>query len=135
MLSSQTAVRVRYAETDKMGFVYHGHYLTWFEVARVRMLDEFGCPYRDLEERGYFLPVLKAELQYRRPLTFDEEALIIVTMKEKPSLRIHLHYEVKREKETCATGYTEHAFIDSQGRPRRPPEDFLQTLKQLWPRS
>lgn len=132
MLSSVTEIRVRYAETDRMGFAYHGHYLTWFEVARVRLLDTFNCPYRELEEQGYFLPVLKAEIKYRLPVTFDDQVRITVRMTEKPTLRIRLEYLVTRADQTTATGLTEHAFIDRKGRPQRPPEAFLKAVNDAW---
>lgn len=132
MLSHTTEIRVRYAETDRMGFAYHGHYLTWFEVARVQLLDAFDCPYRDLEAEGYFLPVLRAEVKYRIPLTFDDRVALTVEMKEKPGLRIFLQYTVRRDGKITASGLTEHAFIDRKGRPQRPPEKFLHAIEKAW---
>ena len=61
MLRVTTSIRVRYQETDKMGIAYHGNYFTWLEVARIHLLDSIGCPYKELEEDGYFLPVIRCE--------------------------------------------------------------------------
>lgn len=133
MIISETEIRVRYAETDKMGFVYHGNYLTWFEVARVRLLDDLNCPYADLEEEGYFLPVLKADLRYRKPLTFDDRAMVRVFLRERPGLRIALDYEVVSREEVCTTGHTLHAFIDPKGKPKKPPTRFLEAVAAAWP--
>lgn len=134
MITCETEIRVRYAETDKMGFVYHGNYLTWFEVARVRLLDDMGCPYANLEENGYFLPVLKADIRYRKPLTFDDRVMVKVILRERPALRISLEYEVLRQGEIHTTGHTLHAFIDSKGKPKKPPESFLRAVDGRWPK-
>lgn len=130
MILSTTEIRVRYAETDRMGIAYHGNYLTWFEVARVNMLDEIGCPYRDLETIGYMLPVLEASVRYRRPLTFDDRAIVEAVIREKPSLRIHVTYTVRCNGEIAATGLTRHAFINPDGKPVRPPEKFLAAVER-----
>ncbi|HLS28531.1 MAG TPA: thioesterase family protein [Opitutales bacterium] len=130
MISSKTEIRVRYAETDMMGIAYHGNYLTWFEVARVNMLDELGCPYRDLELLGYRLPVLEVSLRYLRSLTFDDRAIIEAVIREKPALRIHVDYTISRGDETIATGSTKHAFVSPEGKPRRPPAEFLAAVER-----
>lgn len=132
MISSKTEIRVRYAETDMMGIAYHGNYLTWFEVARVKMLDELGCPYRDLELLGYRLPVLEVSLRYLRSLTFDDRAIVEAVIREKPSLRIHVDYTITCRDETIATGFTKHAFINPEGKPRRPPADFLAAVERYF---
>lgn len=134
MITSETEIRVRYAETDKMGFVYHGNYLTWFEVARVRLLDDMGCPYLQLEEEGYYLPVLQADLRYRKPLTFDDRVTVRVILRERPGLRISLEYEVVCRDEVHTTGNTLHAFIDQNGKPKKPPQSFLRAVAKHWPK-
>ena len=72
MLSATTEIRVRYAETDKMGVVYHANYFVWFEAARIQLLDDLGLPYNDLEERGYLLPVLECGAKFLQPAHFDD---------------------------------------------------------------
>ena len=133
MIQSRVQVSVRYAETDQMGFVYHGNYLPWFEVARTHMLKEQGIPYRQLEKEGFFLPVLEANLRYHKPAFYDDELTVVSTMKEKPSLRIRIEYEVFRGSELLATGHTQHAFIDRTGRPVRPPSLFTERMSELFP--
>ena len=133
MIQSSVQVSVRYAETDQMGFVYHGNYLPWFEIARTHMLKEQGIPYRQLEKEGYFLPVLEVGLRYHRPAFYDDTLTVVATMKEKPTLRIRIEYQVLRGQELLVTGSTQHAFIDKSGRPVRPPETFVSRMDALFP--
>ena len=121
MIESRTQVVVRYAETDMMGVVYHGSYLPWFEVGRTTLLKELGLAYRQLEADGYRLPVLEVSAKFFRPALYDDTITIVTRLREKPLLRIHLEYEVRRGEELLATGMTVHAFIDRDGRPVRPP--------------
>ncbi len=132
MIRSQVQVTVRYAETDMMGVVYHGSYLPWFEIGRTTLLKENGLPYRQLEADGFFLPVLEVSVKYARPALYDDVLTIITTMAEKPTLRIRLSYEVKRDSVLLATGHTVHAFIDRQGRPVRPPLLFAQKMEAIF---
>jgi acyl-CoA thioester hydrolase len=131
MFRSQSEVRVRYAETDAMGVVYHANYLTWFEVARVRFLDEVGLPYRELEARGYLLPVLSASLRYRSPARFDDRVQIEMEIGELPQLRLHIDYRIRRSDTLLVTGQTEHVFTDTQGQPLRPPAFFVEALQSF----
>jgi len=121
MIQSRVQVTVRYAETDMMGIVYHGSYLPWFEIGRTTLLKEMGLPYRQLEADGYRLPVLEVGAKYLRPAVYDDTVTIVTTLREKPLLRIHLDYEVRRGDELLATGHSVHAFIDREGKPVRPP--------------
>ncbi|MFT5837368.1 MAG: acyl-CoA thioester hydrolase, partial [Candidatus Azotimanducaceae bacterium] len=72
MIHTISTIRVRYAETDRMDVVYHSNYLIWFETARIQMLDQIGIPYREIEARGLFLPVLTVSAEYKRPARFDD---------------------------------------------------------------
>jgi acyl-CoA thioester hydrolase len=121
MIRSRVLVTVRYAETDMMGIVYHANYLPWFEVGRTTLLKEIGVPYRRLEEEGFRLPVLEVSAKFLRPALYDDTLEIVTTLSERPLLRIHLDYEVRRGEELLATGSSLHAFVDLQGRPVRPP--------------
>ncbi|MEM8550451.1 MAG: thioesterase family protein [Verrucomicrobiota bacterium] len=128
MIQTQTTLRVRYAETDKMGLVYHANYLTWFELARIVMLDELGYPYKQLEADGYFIPVLEVSARYLKPAHFDDTITVMATMPEKPFVRFGFSYEVKRGDELLATGTTKHAFMSPAGEPLRPPKALLERL-------
>lgn len=129
MLESRTQITVRYAETDMMGIVYHGNYLPWFEVGRTTLLKECGLPYRELEAQGYRLPVIEVGVKYSRPALYDDILTIITRLKERPTLRIRLEYEVRRGDDLLVTGFTTHAFINKQGEPVRPPPDFTTRMR------
>ena len=132
MIQSRSTVTVRYAETDMMGIVYHANYLPWFEVARTQLLREQGFPYRQLETNGYRIPVLEVAAKFIRPALYDDVLTIVVTMREKPLLRIRLEYEVFRGEELLATGQSAHAFCDLAGRPTRPPPGFVTKMGELF---
>jgi len=132
MIQSRSQVTVRYAETDMMGIVYHGNYLPWFEIGRTALLKEQGLPYRQLEAEGFYLPVLEVAVKYLRPALYDDTLTIVTTMREKPTLRIRLEYEVLRGEEKLVTAHTLHAFIDREGRPVRPPAAFAQRMGELF---
>lgn len=133
MLQTTIKLRVRYAETDRMGFAYHGNYATWFEMARVQMMDEIGYPYREMEEHGFRLPVLEINIQYRKPVTFDDRVTVEATMKDRPSLRLHINYRVLCRGEVTADGLSRHAFINSNGQPVRPPRRFVELMNVSFP--
>jgi acyl-CoA thioester hydrolase len=132
MIESRTQITVRYAETDMMGIVYHGNYLPWFEVGRTTLLKECGLPYKELEAKGYHLPVIELGVKYVRPALYDDVITIITKLPEKPSLRIRLEYEVRRGEELLVTGFTMHAFINKEGQPVRPPAYLTEKMKELF---
>ena len=132
MIQSRAQVIVRYAETDMMGIVYHGNYLPWFEVARTQLLREQGFPYRQLEADGYRIPVLEVAAKFVRPALYDDVLEIIALIREKPSLRIRVEYEVRRGEELLVTGQSTHAFCDLHGRPTRPPPAFAARMSELF---
>lgn len=129
MIESQVAIRVRYAETDQMGVVYHANYLPWFESARIQLLDDVGFPYSALEAAGMLLPVIRCGLEFKRPARFDDRLRVVVRMSEVPVVRLRLSYEVSREETLLATGTTEHAFMSPDGRVLRPKADFIQAIR------
>ena len=133
MLVSRTQINVRYAETDMMGIVYHGNYLPWFEVGRTNLRKECGVPYRELETQGYFLPVIEVGVKYQRSAYYDDTLTIITQLKERPLLRIHLDYEVRRGEELLVTGFTVHTFINKAGEPVRPPPAFAAKMREIFP--
>lgn len=132
MIHSISKIRVRYAETDRMDVVYHSNYLIWFETARILMLDEIGMPYREIEARGLFLPVLTVSAEYKSPARFDDQLEIHLFMKKKPRARIHFDYEVRRGDELLAIGNSSHGFMDRSGKGQRPPEDLVKLMEAAW---
>lgn len=132
MITSRSEVIVRYAETDMMGVVYHGSYLSWFEIGRTNLLKDHGLRYRELEAEGYFLPVIEVGARYRLPARYDDTLTILTFLRERPTARIRLEYEVRRGDELLVTGFTVHVFIDRQGRPTRPPPSFTETMAALF---
>lgn len=135
MIESRAQVTVRYAETDMMGIVYHGSYLPWFEIGRTTMMKEQGLSYRQFEDEGYHLPVLEIQVKYLRSALYDDVLTIVTRLRERPTLRMNMEYEVYRGDELLATGKSSHAFIDKSGRPVRPPARFTEKMKQLFPGS
>ena len=129
MIRTESTIRVRYVETDAMGFVHHANYLAWFELARIEMLDSVNLSYKTLEEEGFLLPVLGATVSYKKPAFFDDELTIVCKVDQAPRLRIHINYEVLRGETLLSTGSTEHAFINREGQPIRPPKHFIETFK------
>lgn len=129
MIRSETKIRVRYAETDKMGIAYHGNYFTWFEVARVNMLDELGVSYRDLEAEGFLLPVLDCRAKFLRSAFFDDRLVVKTVMEDPPLARIELAYEVMRGEELICTGKTVHGFVTTEGEISRPPARFMELIR------
>ncbi len=132
MVRHTVETRVRFAETDAMGVTHHANYLAWFEMARVAMLDELGCPYRALEAEGFLLPVLEAGLTYHRPTRFDDRVRITVTLAEKPGARFRLTYEVRIGEVLAAEGFTEHAFVNREFKPVKPAATFVAALARAF---
>ena len=121
--ASTTTLRVRYAETDRMGVVYYANYLVWFEVARADLLRTLGWTYREMEESGVYLPVIEAHCEYRRPARYDDDVEIRTTGSVVSAVRMSFEYEVriKGQSEIAAIGRTEHAATGADGRPCRLP--------------
>jgi acyl-CoA thioester hydrolase len=121
---SASTVRVRYAETDKMGVVYHSNYFVWFEVARTDLLRNNGSTYKDMEAEGFSLPVIEAHCEYKQPARYDDELEIRVEAALASPARVRFSYEVVRasDAQTLVTGHTVHASIDRDGRPTRLPD-------------
>jgi len=121
---TSTSVRVRYAETDKMGVVYYANYLIWFEVGRTDWLRETGWTYREMEADGIQLPVIEAHCEYRQGARYDDDIEIRTRAKKLSPVRLQFDYEAIRRVDGAllATGHTVHATIDRDGRPVRMPD-------------
>jgi acyl-CoA thioester hydrolase len=126
---SHSRIRVRYAETDKMGVVYYANYLVWFEVGRTDLLRESGWNYREMEIEGFSLPVIEVQCAYRESAKYDDEIDVRTTGAMVSPVRVQFNYEVVRvaDAATLATGSTVHATLDRNGRPCRLP-DRVRTL-------
>lgn len=123
MPASVTTLRVRYAETDKMGVVYYANFLVWFEVARADLLRSLGWTYREMEEAGVSLPVIEAHCEYRRPARYDDEIEVRTEGLMLSPVKMQFRYTVVRRADAvvAAEGYTMHAAVDPHGRPCRLP--------------
>lgn len=126
--------RVRYADTDKMGVVYHGRYFEWFEAARTEMLRNAGMSYDQIEKTGVLLPVIEANCKYFVPVVYDEIVDVKTTLKSFSRAKIWLAYEVFVMKEEIprAEGYTVHCFINKEGRPVRATPEMVKFFKTLY---
>jgi acyl-CoA thioester hydrolase len=127
MAEASITLRVRYAETDRMGVAYYGNYFTWFEVGRVELLRQLGFRYRDMEEQeNSYIVVAEARCHYRRPARFDDLLRIVTRVVESRSRSIRFAYEIYNEEtgELLATGETTHVICDANGRPRVLPEKY-----------
>ena len=134
MFSSEVKIRVRYGETDRMGYVYYGNYAEYFEVARVEALRELGLNYKDVEESGIMLPVYTFNIKYFKPAFYDDMLTIKTTIKEIPQARITFEYDTYNEKkELLNKGETVLVFIDTKtNKPRSAPENFIEKLKKYF---
>jgi acyl-CoA thioester hydrolase len=132
MRTVDIAVRVRYAETDQMGIVYHSHYAVWLEIGRTEFCRAAGLPYRQLEESGLRIPVIGLELKYRRPARYDDDLTVRTTLAQLSPRGLTFAYEVlDRGELRMADGSTRHIFADIQGKARRAPESVVQTLERF----
>jgi acyl-CoA thioester hydrolase len=124
-------LRVRYAETDKMGVVYYANYLIWFEVGRCELLRAAGSSYRELEATGIGLPVVEAHCEYKSPARYDDELQVKTWGALLSPARVEFRYEVSRPADGVvnAVGRTVHAAVDASGRPCRLP-DYIRDLLQ-----
>jgi acyl-CoA thioester hydrolase len=116
----QHTIRVPYAHTDQMGFVYYAHYLMYFEMARAELLREVGLPYTEMEQQGVMLPVVEAHCEYKQPARFDDALVVHTHCREIRKARLHLDYEIKRDEALIVTGYTHHVCMDRNGNVMRP---------------
>ena len=121
--ASVSIVRVRYAETDKMGVVYYANYFVWFEVARADLLRSLGWSYREMEREGVSLPVIDAHCQYHRSVRYDDELEVRAEGRLLSKVRMEFSYQVVRRDDQvlAASGRTVHAALDASGKPCRLP--------------
>lgn len=130
MYTHETKLRVRYAETDQMGYVYYGNYATYYEVARVESIRKLGLTYKALEEAGVMMPVLENHSKFIMPAKYDEELTVRTSIKELPGVKITFFYEIFNEQNKLIhEGHTLLVFVNmSSGRPCRMPEEMHTVL-------
>jgi acyl-CoA thioester hydrolase len=131
----ELAVRVRYAETDSMGVVYHANYLVWFEMGRSEFCRTRGFNYRDLEASGYYLVVSEAKCTYRKPARYDEVVRVRTVLHALRRRSICFRYQVLRNesRETLVEGETKHLCLDAAGRVKVIPDPYFTYLAQGLP--
>lgn len=130
MFVNKTLTRVRYAETDQMSVVYYGNYPQYFEIGRVEALRSLNMSYKQMELEGIMLPVLKLEIKYIRPATYDDLLTITTKISELPSFRITFEHEIHNEAgELLTLGMVQLVFVNIKTkRPCRAPENFMKIL-------
>ncbi len=131
MLTHTIQTRVRYSETDKMGFCYYGNYAQFFEMGRVETLREAGVTYADLENRGILLPVVDFQVKYFKPALYDEVLNIKTTLVAEPLIKIEFDYEITNQKNELLTkAKTILVFTEeSTKRPIKAPEEVISKIR------
>jgi acyl-CoA thioester hydrolase len=133
MKSHESYVKVRYAETDQMGVVYHGNYAQYLEIARLDWLTALDISYKTMEQEGVMLPVFEMNIKFLKPAIFEDELKIEVRLKELPSVKITFEYLIYNQtKELLTQAYTTLVFMDSKTKkPIRCPQYILGKLKEI----
>jgi acyl-CoA thioester hydrolase len=133
-ISGETKLRVRYAETDKMGVVYHSNFVIWFEVGRVELLRQLGFQYSEMESQdNCHIPVVDLRVRYKAPAQYDDEIVVRTQIKNVRSSLLHFSYEVFREADRAllATGETMHIIVDNKLERKALPEKYMQAFNGL----
>ena len=129
----EVRLRVRYAETDQMGVVYHANYFVWFEVGRVELLRQLGFSYRDMESNdGCFIAVVDARCRYKAPARYDDELIVRTHLKNVRESLVHFGYELVRTGDgtLLAEGETTHIVTDSAMKVRAIPEKYMALFRE-----
>jgi acyl-CoA thioester hydrolase len=129
---NETRIRVRYAETDQMGVVYHANHFIWFEVGRVELMRQFGFSYKDMErEDDCFIAVVDAHCRYKAPVHYDDEVVVRTYLKHVRERVIRFGYELRNSKsgELLAEGETTHLVADSKMNPRPLPGKYMKAFR------
>lgn len=131
MISSESKIRVRYSETDKMGYLHHASYLNYFEIGRTDFLRHKGLTYKEMEDNGILLPVVSLNINYKNPAHYDEILTVKTYLKGNPEVKVCFEYEIYNEKsELICTGNSTLVFVDASSRkPRKAPDYFLDRCK------
>ena len=124
IVEDRTTIRVRYAETDAMGWVYYATYLCYFEVGRTELIRRVWRPYRQIEEEGLRLPVVEAHCRYVHGARYDDEIEIHTHMTMPSAFRLRFDYRLARADQHIAEGFTVHCFVNANGKPVKIPADL-----------
>ncbi|MGC2695831.1 MAG: thioesterase family protein [Candidatus Angelobacter sp.] len=130
-VAGETKLRVRYAETDKMGVAYHSNFVIWFEVGRVELMRQLGFQYSQMEQQDHcYIPVVDLRVRYKAPAQYDDEIVIRTEIKNVRSSLLHFTYELFRESDRTllATGETMHIIVDEKFERRPLPEKYMQAF-------
>jgi acyl-CoA thioester hydrolase len=132
-ISGETRLRVRYAETDKMGVVYHSNFVIWFEVGRVELLRQLGFQYSEMEQQdNCHIPVVDLRVRYKAPAQYDDEIVVRTVLKNARSSLLHFSYEIFREgdRTLLATGETMHIIVDDKLVRTSLPEKYMKAFNR-----
>jgi acyl-CoA thioester hydrolase len=134
MYSIETSIRVRYGETDKMGYLYYGHYPEYFEVARTDLIRSLGISYKEIEDSGIIMPVKSLKVDYKYPARYDDLLTVKAILNKLPEIKLDIDYEIHNEdKKLICKGNTVLAIVDAAThRIRRAPDYFLEALKKYF---
>lgn len=130
--TNETRLRVRYAETDQMGVVYHSNHLIWFEVGRVELMRQMGLSYRDMErDEELFIAVVEATCRYRAPIFYDQEVVVRTRLKHVRESVVIFSYELVRADDGAllAEGETTHIVTDTEMKIAALPEKYLSAFR------
>ena len=132
MIINETNLRILYAHTDLMGIVNNVRYLEFFEAGRNELLRSIGYPYPKLEARNIGLPLIDAHINFKSPAKYDDWIRIIAKLKDIPTVKIKVDYEIFVEDRLVVNGYTTHSFLDlKKFKPVRPPDEFMDAVKKM----
>ena len=129
----ETKLRVRYAETDQMGVVYHANHFIWFEVGRVELLRQLGFSYREMEEKDQcYIAVVDARCRYKAPARYDDEIIVRTYLKNVRESVIHFGYELLRQGDglLLAEGETTHIVTNSAMKAVSLPEKYMSAFRK-----
>ncbi|MCX7611363.1 MAG: acyl-CoA thioesterase [Ignavibacterium sp.] len=135
MMKFKSTVRVRYADTDQMKFVYNGKYFEYFEIGRTEMMREIGLPYKVIEGNGILMPVIETKITYLSPAYYDELLEIYTLVPEFPKVKVHIDHLIRSldRNVDVVEGYVELAFLNSKTlKPTRAPKIFLDAIEKFY---
>lgn len=133
MIKNETNIRILYAHTDVMGIVNNVRYLEFFEAGRNELMRSMEYPYPKLEEQNVGLPLIDAHINFKTPAHYDDLIRISAALKEMPTVRIKIDYEIFVGERLIVNGYTTHSFLDlKKFKPIRPPQDFIDVVKKYF---
>ena len=134
MITSKKKIRVRYSETDQMGYSYYGNYAQYFEIGRTEWLRDIGISYKELEDNGVMLPVINMNVTYHKPAKYDDLLTIVTSLNKKPLVRIEFDIKIYNEKnDLLTTGYTSLVFVDmKKNTPTKAPQYVLDKIDEVF---